>query len=72
MSTPTNGNAPWLAGERGAESTNHADFAADIADNAAERQPIKPEVDLASWHALGGKPSRDRHLKRGWKRRAAP
>lgn len=73
MSAPTNGNAPELAGERGAKET--ASNAADCADNVADNQAVKPEVDLARWASLGGniKPSRiDRKQKRGWKRRAGP
>ena len=36
----------------------------------APHQNCKPEIDLASWSALG-KPSRDRRQKRTWTRRAA-
>ncbi len=28
----------------------------------------KPEIDLQSWAALGGKPSRDRRQKKSWRR----
>jgi len=70
--TSTNDNAPWLAGGRGAGTQEIADYAADHADIGAENQPFKPEIDLVTWAALGGKPSRDRHPKKAWKRRAAP
>lgn len=70
MTAPRKGNAPELAGGRGAKKQEKAGFAADIAENAAETQGQKPDVDLQSWAAMGGKPSRDRRQKRGWKRGA--
>jgi hypothetical protein len=56
----------------GVKTTQQTDIAADSADIVAENQPIKPEIDLASWAALGGigKLSRtERKPKRAWKRR---
>jgi hypothetical protein len=68
MSAPGNEKTS-LAGLVSSENT----FSANHAVNFCEKQPIKPEIDLASWAALGGsvKPSRsERKPKRTWKRRA--
>ena len=64
MTGATNGNVPELAGSRDAEGK------ANFSDDGITEQ-AKPELDLASWVALGGnvKPSRtDRRTKRGWKK----
>ncbi len=64
MTGATKRNVPELAGSQDAEGkTNFNDDGITA--------PMKPEIDLASWAALGGtaKPSRtDRRQKRGWKR----
>ena len=67
---PINENVLELAGSRNVEKL--ADFVADCAAIVADNQPIKPEIDLQSWLALGAsKPSRtDHRQKRGWKRGA--
>lgn len=60
-------------GGSGREGKQLADNAADDAGIAAENQPKKPVIDLASWAALGGttKPSRtERRQKRSWRRAA--
>ncbi|MDP2833827.1 MAG: hypothetical protein Q8Q28_11175 [Pseudomonadota bacterium] len=49
----------------GVKTTQKTDFDADFATNVAGNQPAKPELDLASWSALG-KHSRDRRQKKAW------
>lgn len=66
----TNDGAPGLGGE-GREEKRLADIGIDCGAKSAVIQPIKPEVDLASWTSLGAnvKPSRfNRKQKRGWQR----
>ena len=55
----------------GAENSHQADNVSDCADITVDNQPIKRDLDLASWVALGAnvKPSRfNRKQKRGWQR----
>lgn len=62
----TQKNVPELAGSRDAASVDH------FLTHSTE-PTTKPEIDLASWAALGGnaKPSRsDRRPKGSWKRGA--
>lgn len=66
--TAPHGSAPEL-GSEGREGKQQADFDVDHAAIVAENQPEKPELDLASWSALG-KPSRDRRQKKAWMRKA--
>ena len=68
MDAPNNNNA---GRQPGVKTTHQASITDDFADIVAEKQPIKPEVDLLSWAALGGnaKPSRtDRRAKSARKR----
>jgi hypothetical protein len=68
VSAPGNEKAS-LAGLASSENTFSGNNAANVADN----QHIKPEIDLASWAALGGigKPSRtERKAKKSWRRAA--
>jgi hypothetical protein len=63
---PTKKNVQGLAGRLD-------DAAVDHFDNHSTEPTTKPEIDLASWAALGGnaKPSRsDRRPKGSWKRGA--
>jgi len=57
-----------------ADFTNPLQQLGDKAKQPSPSRPVKPEVDLQTWAALGGnaKPSRtDRRQKRGWKRGSA-
>jgi hypothetical protein len=64
--------APMLAGERGAENTQHNDLRAD-SEQVLSAAQSKKEICPQSWDELGGnvKPSRvDRRTKRTWRRAA--
>lgn len=65
------GSAPRLGGE-GREEKQLADNTVDSAANVSVIQPIKPEMDLASWASLGAnvKASRDRRAKKSWLRKS--
>ncbi len=55
-------------GRDGLDPVATLDSTSDTRDSTVTTK--KPEIDLVSWAAQGGKPSRDRRPKKAWRRQS--